>query len=157
MNIFILSTDPILAAKWQCNSHVVKMTLESAQLLSSAHPVGVAPYKHTHINHPCAKWVRESIANYRWLVKHGLALSSEYTKRYSKVHKTESVLNWLECNEPNLPCIGLTPFAVAIKNPIYHCDDPVQAYRAYYIGDKSRFAKWAPRAQIPAWWPFTEK
>jgi hypothetical protein len=154
VNIFILSRDPVEAAVWQCNKHVVKMILESAQLLSAAHPADVAPYKHTHMHHPCSKWVRESIENYRWLVDHGLALCAEYTKRYCRVHKTEAVMMWLSTNAPELPPIGLTPFARAIKDPRYQSfDDTVEAYRAYYIAEKAKFARWAPLAETPPWWP----
>jgi len=37
MNIFVLDKDPIVAAQLQCDRHVVKMTTESAQMLSTAH------------------------------------------------------------------------------------------------------------------------
>lgn len=154
MNIFILDTDPALAAQYQCNKHVVKMIVESAQLLSTAWPANVAPYRHTHFNHPCAKWVRQSLANYAWLVQHAIALCSEYTARYNKTHKTHATIQWLASHKPNLPSIGLTPFAIAIKDVTYHDPDPVIAYRAYYIGEKSRFARWEPKARQPAWWPF---
>lgn len=156
MNIFALSSDPTEAAKAQCNAHVVKMILETAQLLSAAHPTERAPYKHTHLNHPCAKWARASLANYVWLVRHGLALSAEYTARYGKIHKTQAVLEWLAVNSPDIPDVGLTPFAVAIKDPAYWRDDPIEAYRAYYIGEKKKFAKWAPRSIPPSWWPLKE-
>jgi hypothetical protein len=149
VNIFLLSSDPVEAATWQCNKHVVKMILETAQLLSAAHPPNLAPYKHTHINHPCSKWTRASLDNYRWLVKHGIALCD-------KTHKTQAVIEWLASNEPKLPTIGLTPFARAIKDQSYWRDDPVEAYRAYYIGEKAKFAKWAPRASAPPWWPHQE-
>lgn len=156
MNIFVLSTDPVEAAKAQCNEHVLKMIVETAQLLSTAHSREVAPYKHTHFNHPCAKWTRESLTNYRWLVQHGFALCAEYTARYEKIHKTQAVLEWLAVNPPDIPDIGLTPFAVVIKDPAYWRSDPVEAYRAYYIGNKKRFACWAPRAKPPQWWPYVE-
>lgn len=156
MNIFILDNDPIKAAQYQCNKHVIKMIVESAQLLSTAHPKEIAPYRHTHINHPCAKWVRESISNYEWLIKHAYALCDEYTKRYSKIHKTQNIIDWLAKNKPNLPNIGQTPFVLAIKDIQYHDVDPVKAYKNYYIGEKAKFANWEPRAKSPDWWPFNE-
>ncbi len=133
------------------------MTIESAQMLCSAHPSGAAPYRHTHVNHPCSRWVRQSLANYEWLTLHALELCAEYTRRYGKLHKTQAVIEWCAANVPTLPDCGLTPFAVAIKDPVYSDPDPVNSYRAYYIGDKSTFAKWAPRAKPPAWWPFDEE
>ena len=74
MNIFVLDKNPIRAAKMACDKHVVKMILESAQMLCSVQPEGTAPYKRSFYNHPCTKWVRESDANYDWLIEHGLAL-----------------------------------------------------------------------------------
>ena len=75
MNIFYLDEDPVLAAQMHCDKHVVKMILESAQLLSTAHLLidgdeladerGL--YKATHKNHPSSKWVRDSSENYEWL------------------------------------------------------------------------------------------
>ena len=39
MNIFYLDRDPVIAAQMMCDKHVVKMILESAQMLSTAHRV----------------------------------------------------------------------------------------------------------------------
>jgi len=159
MNIFILSTDPVEAAQMQCNKHVVKMIVEAAQLLTTPFPPGVTPYRRTHVNHPCGKWVRQSLSNYRWLVLHALALCDEYTRRYGRVHKTEAVIDWHLHNEPDLVGHYLTPFARAIKEPWKTRSanmSAVDAYRLYYVGDKAKFAKWAPRAVAPDWWPFKE-
>ena len=84
MNIFVLDYNPKRAAQMQCDKHVVKMPLETAQILCSAFEPGTAPYKRTHYNHPCSVWGRESKVNYKWLIEHGLALSDEYTYRYGK-------------------------------------------------------------------------
>jgi hypothetical protein len=154
MNIFVLSEDPVQAARDQCNKHVVKMLLESVQLLVTAFPPGTTRYKHTHFNHPCAKWVRSSLSNYEWLMKHACELCNEYTRRYGRVHRSERVIDEL-VGEPKLPDAGMTPFVQAMPQQ-YKRDDVVEAYRAYYIGEKARFARWAPRAQPPAWWPHME-
>lgn len=152
MNIFILSEDPIEAASMMCDRHVIKMILESGQMLCAAHPVEIAPWKRTHYNHPCTIWARSSKENYKWLAAHGLSLCEQYTKRYNKRHKSEDVLLWCAENIPkNLPDIPMTPFAIAIKDKQYHTGDPVSSYRAYYIGEKSRFAKWR-YSPVPDWW-----
>jgi hypothetical protein len=129
------------------------MILETAQMLSTAYPVGLAPYKHTHVNHPCSLWARWSIKNFAWLLTHGIELCEEYTRRYGKVHKTEAVMRWFIDNPPDIPDRGLTQFVVAIKDRSHHRPDPVDSYRAYYLAEKVRFAKWAPRAKPPVWWP----
>jgi hypothetical protein len=152
MNIFVVDYDPVIAAQSLCNKHVVKMLLESAQLLVTAFPVGTTSYKHTHVNHPCARWIRESLANYRWLLQHSNGLCDEYTKRYGKTHKSEAIIASL--GTPDVPNVGPTPFAQAMPSA-YRGPDAVQAYRAYYIAEKARFAQWRPRASPPAWWPYT--
>ena len=87
MNIFVLDLDPVKAARYQCNKHVVKMVLETAQLLCAPFEPGVAPYKRSHFNHPSSIWTRSSLSNYHWLIVHGMALCDEYEYRYSKIHK----------------------------------------------------------------------
>ena len=97
MNIFYLDKCPNKAAKLQYNKHVVKMILESAQMLCTAHHVLGAPimnigedvnipYKMAHKNHPSTIWVREISLHYDWLYEHFVALSREYRKRYGKTH-----------------------------------------------------------------------
>ena len=155
VNIFILSADPVEAARMMCDNHVVKMILESGQLLCAAHPEGGAPWGRTHYNHPCARWVRESVENYRWLAVHGLELCAEYTRRWGRRHRSEDVLLWCAERVPEeLPKRERTPFVVCIRNPEYHVGDPVDpvlSYREYYLRDKVRFARWRYCAP-PEWW-----
>ena len=151
MNIFVLHNDPSTAAQMQCDKHVVKMILETAQMLCTvAHGKDfVAPYKATHKNHPCTLWAALSVQNWNWLVDHGLALCAEYTKRYGKIHKSQQHIEWCQQIPITLPSIGLTPFAQAM--PVEYKDScAVTAYRAYYHGEKARFAKW--KTQPPSWW-----
>jgi hypothetical protein len=151
MNIFYLDNDVNKCAEYHCDKHIVKMTLETAQLLCSAHWVvgGQAPYKLAHKNHPCSIWVRSSLSNYIYLCNLGLALCSEYEYRYNKIHKSKSVISWCLTNLPDLKDIGLTPPALAMPEQ-YKSSDPVKAYRNYYIYEKS-FAKWKFRS-IPFWY-----
>jgi hypothetical protein len=76
MNIFYLDKSPYTCARYHCDKHVVKMILETAQLLCGAHWAtgGTAQYKPTHLNHPCAIWVRKSLSNYKWLCELGFNL-----------------------------------------------------------------------------------
>lgn len=139
MNIFVLDLDPKIAATQLIDKHVVKMVLETAQLLSSVCNLiageKVAQYKTTHKNHPCTVWARTSQQNFDWLVQHGLAIAAEYTKRYKKVHKSQAVIEWCRDNAPQLPDIGLTKFAMAMPEQ-YRTDDPVESYRRYYQAEK---------------------
>ena len=150
MNIFFLSIDPYEAARLHCDKHVVKMILETAQLLYTAHWVYESPlpehaYKKTHPNHPSARWVRESLSNYHWLCRLGLALCTEYNYRYGKIHKTQDHLEWLFSHPPErLKDIGWTLPRLAM--PVeYHHVDPVIAYIKYYLGAKSRLLVYTKR------------
>ena len=155
MNIFVVDKDPKVAATMLCDKHVVKMIVETAQMLCTViHKQGVAakiPYRATHKNHPCTIWAGETRANWDWLVTHGLAMCKEYTKRYGRVHKSEAVIRWCStCWNLSFPKNGLTQFRLAMPQQ-YKCSDPVKSYRDYYIGEKSRIAKW--KTQPPVWWP----
>jgi hypothetical protein len=149
MNIFVLDKNPHVAAMCACDRHVIKMILESAQMLCSVQPEGTAPYKRAFYNHPCTKWVRASSANYDWLIEHARALCTEYSRRYGKVHKSEKVIDWCDANRPKLPDGGLTPFAQAMPEE-YKNEDAVEAYRTYYRNDKRRFATWKD-VDPPTW------
>src|SRR5574343_549928 len=99
MNIFYLDHNTGVCSRYHCDKHVVKMILEYAQLLSTAHHIldkDGAPsvlYKPTHINHPSAVWARANAENYRWLVSLFIDLNKEYTFRYNKRHKSKSLLS----------------------------------------------------------------
>jgi len=156
MNIFVVDEDPIRAAKALCDKHVVKMILESGEMLCHAiNSTGATSFYNSnrHKNHPCTIWTRTSRQNWKWLHAHAIALCEEYTCRYGKVHSWDSRIRNLQC--PSLPDIGLTPFARAIKRKQYpelldtNITD-VEAYRRYYRLDKERFAKW--RTSPPSWW-----
>jgi len=151
MNIFILDYDIEKCVQYHNNKHCIKMILEQAQLLCSAHWMNdnPAPYKLTHKNHPCSIWTRESIENYNWLCEMSLALSKEYTHRYNKIHKTEEIINWCIKNKPKLTSKGLTKFALAVPDK-YKTNCAVESYRNYYLGEKIEICQWKNR-EIPFW------
>jgi len=151
MNIFVLHREPRIAATMMCDKHVVKMILETAQMMCTivASQGHETPYRSTHARHPCTLWAAQSIANWNWLVEHGMALCDEYTKRYNKVHKSQYIIEWCASTHIDLPDIPQTPFAQAMP-PQYRSECAVTAYRAYYMGEKARFATW--KTQTPDWW-----
>lgn len=155
MNIFVLDPVPMQCAREHCDKHVVKMILETAQLLSTAHHElgGKLPkdiYKSTHRNHPCAIWARAAVGNYNWLYELGMQLCIEYTHRYGKVHKTQAVLARLRKPPRSIPNTGITPWAQAMPEQYQVPDNAIAAYRAYYIGEKSRMLQYTNR-QRPDW------
>ncbi|OUT71701.1 MAG: hypothetical protein CBB70_00050 [Planctomycetaceae bacterium TMED10] len=178
MNIFILNNDPVLAAQEQCDKHVVKMIVESAQMLSTVHRMldGTMErrpsksgamlqywklhddredivYKACHFNHPSTVWTRESKANYDWHYKHFIGLCDEYTYRYGKVHSTDTKLrNHLVYSPNNIPMKGMTPFKLAMgSNPECMFEDAVKSYRAFYHTKQAKFnMAWTKRPQ-PKW------
>ena len=158
MNVFCLDADPKKCAEYHCDKHVIKMILETAQLLCSVHHVtsnNGAPYKLTHKNHPCAIWARESLSNYVYLCQLGLELCKEYTYRYGKTHKTEAVIRWCMDHIPPIKDKGFTHPAKAMPEE-YQMGDVVSSYRAYYKGEKVSIARWTKR-NSPQWFITGEK
>jgi len=146
MNIFVLDAIPTVAARYHCDKHVVKMPLETAQILSTVHwrYGNEAPYKPTHEKHPCTLWAGQTAENYRWLVKLGLALCHEYTHRYDKVHACQRVIQVLMMPPLGLTARGFTTFAKAMPQE-YICHSVVESYRTYYQNDKASICSWTRR------------
>jgi len=165
VNIFFLDEDPELAAQAMCDKHVVKMILESAQLLCTAqHYFNSDPrpdqyqhikfYKSTHVNHPCNVWTRKCLANYNWLAQHALALCNEYTYRYNKKHKSQDIITLCSLFYPMGIDVSMYQTQPALAMPDeYKCDDPVQSYRRYYTECKRNEIqmRWTKR-KPPEWW-----
>ena len=170
MNIFYLHNDPKTCAEMHNDKHCIKMILEYAQLLSTAHRVldgveleGISAsgrkrkfwtlgdsrdytlYKATHVNHPSAIWCRQSYANYVWLSKLLTELCREYTYRYGKVHKVE--LSGLEEElmypPTNIPHhVAFTEPTPAMPDDVKVAGDSIKSYRNYYINNKTHLASW---------------
>jgi len=157
MNIFILDRNPKIAASMHCDKHCVKMILETAQMLSTAHRVYNTPqadkvYKQAHLNHPCTIWVRESVDNYAWAYELFKELNNEFVARRGKHHLSWTKLGSILSHTPILPTLGLTKFAQAMPEE-YKEDNAVQAYRNYYLGEKADIANWDwPNSCKPYWW-----
>ena len=159
MNIFVLDNDPVKAAKFLCNKHVLKMVIESAQLACTVrHKLGDTqpiPYRPTHQNHPACNWAGKNVHNYTWLCQHGLGICVEYTFRYGKIHKCQQVISdcFSRAGYLNFPdsSTEMTPFVQCMPEQ-YRKSDAVQAYRTYYIEDKLKNidCRWTKR-EIPEW------
>jgi len=160
MNIFAVEKCPHKAAQALPDKLVVKMPLESAQMLCTAHRVLSGDeycdergmYKTAHINHPCSIWTRTSDANYYWLFEHFAALCEEYTKRYNKVHLSQTKLFDALLELPlNIKHGKLTKFALAMPDQYKEPDDHILSYRQYMIAEKE-YALWAKGTPKPRWW-----
>lgn len=178
MNIFVLDPDPPRCAEYHCDKHLVKMITEHNQILGSISYVGRGinakkkitpdfiqktfggfprkdqngepwPYGIGYKDHPCTTWAGKSLENYNWLCALNLEMCKEYTKRYGRKHAGEEITYWYTINQPNLPALGLTPFAQAMPNICKH-PNAVIAYRDYYNRYKAHFAKWA-HSKRPYW------
>lgn len=150
MNIFMLDEDLEKNARYMVDKHVVKMPLESAQMLCSAlHFCGqYAPYKETHKNHPDTIWCRTSLENWLYLRSIALEICKEYTYRYGKVHKCEGIIRSLEI--PNLPSIGLTKLPNCMDKSFIISNNTVTNYRNYYKLGKKKLHFWKRRS-VPSW------
>ena len=144
MNIFYLSENPKIAASYHYNKHKVKMIVEAAQMLCTAHHhynnSENIPYRKTHYNHPSTQWVRESSANYLWTYWYMIHLGNEYKKRYGKIH-----LTIIKCTvplkklPPNIP--GKSDYTLHTQPPQampnkYQSSNSVDAYWNYYELEK---------------------
>jgi hypothetical protein len=183
MNLFILDNDPVKAAQLQCDKHVVKMIVESAQMLSTAHRIldgdvemresksgkrlvkyWVHPdndledilYRVAHQSHPCTIWTMESNNNYNWHYVHFVALCDEYTYRYGKVHSSDTKLREILATPPkNIPVGYKTKQPLAMKsNPECMFEDVVKSYRAFYQTKQDRFKMVWTKRPIPEWFEF---
>lgn len=152
MNIFILDNEIEKCAQYHCDQHVVKMILESVQMLCTAlNKKGFStPYKSTHTKHPCVLWVEESFENFLWLKKLAIALNAEYRFRFEKETDHKSILVLDEISNYSYANQGLTEFAQAMPDKYKIPGNSVGAYRQFYIGEKMTFAKWTKR-NIPEW------
>ena len=148
MNIFITSTDPKECAKMLDDKRVIKMVLETTQMLSTALIVhnGIGPYKVTHLNHPCSVWVRTNQSNYDWTIEHLSTLLDEYTNRYSKIHKCSQYLPHLTQSRHIIPIGSLTTFVNCTN---YKDLEVTQAYKQC-LKDK-----WAADKRKPTWYRHT--
>jgi len=146
MNIFFLHKDPSRAAKAQCDKHVVKMVLETTQMLSTAarrrgNDVG---YKSAYPNHPMTIWVGDTRDNFCWALQHAIELSKEYTIRYSKFHACQKVIDNIHEYYPDISFANITEPPQCMPDE-FKDDDFVRAYRNYYvhkIGQWKHQPKW---------------
>jgi len=161
MNIFFLHWNPRKCAKYHCDKHVIKMILESCQLLYTCHWIHSEPapppyidcapnggYKPTHRKHPSEIWLCESLDNYRWLIQLARELLVEYAYRYGsdRIHACEKHLDWLAAVYPSgLISRGLTPPRCAMPPEFKTAGDAVECYRAYYCGAKLHIANYRKR------------
>jgi len=175
MNIFYLDHDPKVCAEMHVDKHCVKMILEYAQLLSTAHRIldgteftGVSKtgrkqtrfvlsdsresilYSATHVNHPSAVWVRKSDANYAWLFRLFGELMDEYTYRYGKTHACERLADALSYRPKNIPKGSFTEPTPAMPDNYKVSGDSISSYKNYYLGDKQRMFSWKKRP-TPEW------
>jgi len=153
MNVFILDEDIDICARYHCDQHVGKMVLESTQILCTAlNKKGFTiPYRSTHVKHPSVLWAEQSLENFRWLARLAHALNTEFCWRFNREKPHASIRVLEEIEGAVFPARGLTPFPQAMPDIFKVPGDPVAAYRAFYLGEKSRFAKWT-RREVPEWY-----
>jgi hypothetical protein len=180
MNLFILDENAERAARLQCDKHVSKMTVESGQMLSTAHrmidgapekrrsksgkttvkywslpePLESSLYKAVHMSHPCTVWTMQTKENYMWHFEHFVSLADEFKYRYNKQHKTYvDLVDVLKYPPNNIPDGPLTLWPLAMKsNPeCMYPEDPVKSYRLFYQTKQKRFKMSWTKRDIPEW------
>lgn len=159
MNIFFLHPNPKRCARWHCDRHVVKMILETTQLLYTAHWVlaaatgtrpdfSTAPFRKggevrgylpvSNALHPCAQWTYQSLVHYKWLTRLGLALCAEFKHRFGPTpHSCEAHLRWLRRNPPEAAAdLGWHEPPLAMPVEFRRGRNAVRSYRVYYVESK---------------------
>jgi len=177
MNIFFLSMNPRRCARMHANIHIVKMIVETAQLLCNVHRrqrelclapyIGPnkIPYKESASGHRklgSMIWVGESHGNYKWAVQLGLELCAEYNQGRGRAagkttqHRTQRVLEWLQRYEPNFKIKRRTPVKLkhlAMPDKFKKASSSIEAYRDYYYSKrKTMTMAWDPKKRTPDWW-----
>jgi len=175
MNIFYLHIDPTECARQHCDKHVVKMVIEYAQLLSTAHRVldgkeyegktvtgrkakrYLLPdvrenymYMASHLKHPDELWIQKNHNNYLWVSQLFHALCDEYTHRYGRIHETARKLYGKLSTLPNNIPTGFMTEPPQCMPEYCKASRSIDAYHNYYIKEKARFAKWTNR-NAPEW------
>jgi hypothetical protein len=152
MNIFFLDSDPSKASQYHVDKHVVKMPLETAQMLCTVHwkNNSQAPYKPTHLKHPSTLWAGQSLENYLWLCNLGKELCKEYTFRYAKRHKCEDIIDWAIKNLPTFEHKEESNLPLAMPDDFKVENNLIESYRNYYRDGKKHLHKWTNRNQ-PNW------
>jgi|TARA_R110000796_G_scaffold130266_1_gene245883 hypothetical protein len=176
MNIFYLHHDPKINAQYHVDKHIVKMCIEYAQLLSTAHRLldgniytdktknnrnikrwnledhrECLLYKASHINHPSNIWARQSTENYKYLFLMYISCLQEYTHRYGKIHGSQKLEFILSTPPNNIKSLGITPIPQCMPEYCKIANDSISAYRKYYISEKNTFAYWTNRTK-PDWY-----
>jgi hypothetical protein len=172
VNIFYLHHDTKKCAEMHVDKHCVKMILEYAQLLSTAHRVldgtltigstktgrkakryvladgrDKVLYSATHVNHPSAVWARESLENYQWLYNMFRDLIQEYQYRYGKTHKCSLLLGDLQYPPSNIPKdVSFFEPTPAMPDEYKVDGDSIKSYHNYYNGAKQRMFSWKNRS-----------
>ncbi len=157
MNIFYLSENIQECAAFHGDKHVLKMIIESAQMLSTAHwmlgnpDTNIRLYKKTHENHPCSVWVRQDFYHYQYLYGLFCCLLEEYKYRYGKTHKTSGLIKSLVLVPSSITkrCFSEPPQCMPDE---FRRENTVEAYRAYY---KQKYAdgivQYHNKRAIPEW------
>jgi hypothetical protein len=109
-----------------------------------------APYKSTHLNHPCCKWVRDSLGNYQFLWRLADYLGEEYSLRYEKEHLAHTKLKLYVPYTPDVKFPKKRFYCPPNVTSIKGKDSIVDTYRECYMTTKRHLAKWKYRP-VPGW------
>ena len=171
MNLFILHTNPILAAQYQCTAHKRKMGSEACNMLMwPLKRLGLKlpdtqkgdEVRLSHENHPATKWINNSEENYHWAVIHAKELLEEYARLYKRRHYADVYMDFIitNLNKIKFGSVYQIPFARCFgdfSENLIGVRDPVDAYRQFYWLDKEKFARWEHLYAIPDFWPKDQK
>lgn len=145
MNIFVTSENPIKCAQYLDDKRVVKMVLETAQILSNALLLNgqKAPYKLTHKGNKLIEWAAATKDNYFWLLTHFCALCDEYSLRYNRKHKCEQYVDVF--------CEGLASIKSGELQPWVNYSYYKEMDDIFLAYQKTLADKWENDKRTPTW------
>jgi hypothetical protein len=154
MNIFHLDDDPKKCAQYHFDKHVLKMILESVQILCSVLILKKmdAPYKLSFQHHPCVLWASKSLSNWYWLKNLTKELNKEYQYRWRKNinHRSYETIKLFYPSNDRIKDLGITERPQMMPKKYQVIGDSIKAYRTYYLSEKRDLLKYT-RRMIPEW------
>jgi hypothetical protein len=134
MNIFVSHINPIVSAHNLDDKRVVKMVVESAQILQTAlHNNGfneLILVRPAWFNHPVVQWAGASRQNYNWLLHHLTSLIELYEEIYGRKHLYHNFPLQFGCTKDFIKDAPPTEFP---NCTLYKQHESIDAYQRHLV------------------------
>jgi hypothetical protein len=159
MQLFILDYEPCVSAQMMSDCHIIKMCLETAQILSSVrfnkgfehNEIIPKPY---NTKHPVITAI-DNQEKINWLLDYNRAIHSEYVYRFNKHHAYFKLIEFYEHLRDNSIKYydkSKLNFARDFKDFTTTKTDLIESFREYYKMKKSIIKRWKyTKRSEPEW------